>query len=185
MAKNADAVDAILHEYDFVSSVVPLYRGYQLRIVAFGLLVYGAIGALLGNALRTSGGDDLMLTVVALLPWFQLALVGALLMSELRIVRASHYLTKELYPRVFGLVDQEVMGFELRPSKYLKPHERALSTSLSRFIILAAPALVGAFLYVFRDIDRPISVGVPLIGAVALAGMTWAGIRTTVRHESR
>jgi hypothetical protein len=184
--QNAVAVDAVLHEFDFVSSVISLYRGFQVRIVAFGLVVYGAIGALLGDALRTGGdaGDSLILTVVALLPWFQFALVGALTMSELRIVRASHYLSKELYPRLRRLSGRKTMDFELYPSRHLKGYEKVLATSMFLFIILALPALVGAGFYV-RDGDPPIWTGIPIIGAIFLFSVMVAGLVTTFRHELR
>jgi hypothetical protein len=185
MDKEAAAVDAVLHEFDFVSSVIPLYRGAQFRIVAFGLAVYGAIGALLGNALRSGGtGNDLMLTVVALLPWFQFALVGALTMSEMRIVRTSHYLSKRLYPRLQSLTRRKTMDFERQPSGELKCWEMVLASSFPLFIILAVPALVGVALYAVHG-DWPIHIAVPVSGGVALFILGLLGTVTTFRHELR
>jgi hypothetical protein len=181
------SVDAAMHEFDYVASLIPLYRKLQLQIVAFAFVAYGAFIGLLGGS-KDGTPIAVVNTVAALGPWLAFALLSAFLTAESRIVRASQYIEKTLYPKVDGLLGVQVLGFERAPSRYLKRYQRVLfPNSIPLVLILALPALVAGILYVaLPATERDVVPAEWTYGGMfALVLVALALIRMTWSHESR
>src|SRR6267154_281207 len=95
------AGEALLHEYQFVSSLIPLYRQFEIQAVGFAVALYSAALGLVVASLQAAHperfGQAIRVTA-ALLPYPALLLVVAFAVMEVRIIRASRYIDDLLAP---------------------------------------------------------------------------------------
>lgn len=84
--------DGLLKEYDFVESLIPLYRQFQMQLLRYGILVYSAALFLIASSFptgsNTSSMQHIAYAAVALLPFLISLLLFIFLTTEIRIKRA-------------------------------------------------------------------------------------------------
>jgi hypothetical protein len=143
----------LLAEFEHVSSIGPLQR--QLEHQLLGVL--GVILAGLGSvtvALIPRDGDVLagsgLAVILTTLAWI-LALFSAVAVTiTLRIMRASRYLSRVLYPRLAQFSGERLLGWETTPSALLigldgpDTGERRTRSARARLVLItSAPILAG------------------------------------------
>lgn len=182
------AADALLHEHDFVESLIPLYRQFQMQLVRFGFLIYAALTALI--AARVGGQlDPKILHAVAALTSYPIAfLLLAFATTEVRIMRASRHVSKKIAPALKCLCDGvDVLTWEAAPGGSLNSLERFFSTSISLIVVLSAPALTASLWYIFggKPEFQVIDVDVAILGLVTLLFLAGGAARASFGHEYR
>lgn len=186
--------DALLKEFEFVSSMIPLYRQFQVQLLRFGIFAYTAV--LTGIAFRLGmdapNVSSAVAAALALLPF----LVGLLLLSfsttEIRIKRASSHIDKTIATKLRDLAGgEDVLTFEQDPGSHLTSFERSLSTSTFMISALAIPAGVGGFWYLLSDFgplfsdSGPIPLIASALGLLLLVVAAIVPIAISHRHETR
>jgi Mg2+/citrate symporter len=67
-------VDVHLKEYEFVSSLIPMYRRFQMQAVSFSILVYTAVVSLIGatwvKEQESKFGVEVLHISIPMIPWF-------------------------------------------------------------------------------------------------------------------
>src|SRR5687767_607136 len=108
LTKNDElAFQALLAEHQFVSSLITMYREFQMRAVGFAMILYAAVLGLIGSAIGASGGSQLdkVVSYATELICFPAALVILVFsVMEVRILRASLFLSKRTSPTIDQLL---------------------------------------------------------------------------------
>src|SRR4051812_18450952 len=98
-ARGSIQADAMWKEYDFVSSLIPMYRGFEMQAMHLAIVIFTAAAGFVASALD-KGNWDLVFFIGALLPW-PLALVLLVVATmEMRLVRASRWIEGAIAPNV-------------------------------------------------------------------------------------
>lgn len=123
-------LNGLLAEYNFVTSLIPMYRRIEHQsITALGVTV-GAVGSIFAalSGGKSEGMQSLSYrqlgVVMALLSWIFLIFLSVQITAMLRIRRANQYLVKYLYPKLgavapglFEAIRPDFrVGFETVPS---------------------------------------------------------------------
>lgn len=189
--------DALLKEYEFVESLIPLYRQFQMQLVRYGFLVYAAALALFAAGLRTtallsasrvSSGllDSLVPAVLAVVPFAVAFLLFAFATTEARIKRASSHVTAVLAPKIEKLLgSNDLFTWEKEPGSQLNRAERFISTSTPLILTLSVPALFSGGWYLWGSSTHPLPKLVAWLGLtlVCIAGGT--SLYISIAHETR
>lgn len=104
---------ALLAEYEFVSGLIPLYRGVEIRALsALGLSV-GAIVSIFVALAEQPDADIAVLTgILSFATWLFVLFATIEVTASLRIKRASTYIGTYLYPRLDELAPQASLKWE-------------------------------------------------------------------------
>ena len=172
------ASQALLKEYEFVESLIPMYGRFQIQIVGFAVLVYTAVLGLIATTVakqsetggsvqqagqaQTDGISQALTGVVngslALLPWVVVILALIFLVTETRIMRASRHIRTRTAGSLHHLLDgQVVLTWEGDPGSQLNLWERFLSTSIPFILAVSLLGITAGGWYLFRPVD-PIPV---------------------------
>ena len=184
------AYDAMMKEYDFVASLIRLYRETQMQLVRFGVTLYAATLAFVAGTAHDDGLVEVGAVAAALVAWPIVMLVVGFSVAEIRLQRASLFIRDTLSPSVNLLLkrpeERKVLVFERDPGVHLSKFQRRLSGSHSFVVMLGGPGLVAAAWAVF--ITPPNFVGIRLIAAIGAAVLLVSmalTIRISQRHETR
>jgi len=123
------AKDGLLREYDFVESLIPLYRQFQMQLLRYGLLVYTAVLGLIVSSFQTGSSaasiQRIAYAAVALLPFLISLLLFIFLTTEIRIKRASKHVQEIIAPKIKQLSNGfDVLTWELSPGLFLTENEK-------------------------------------------------------------
>lgn len=157
-------LDAILNEYNFVSGLIPMYREVEARALSTVGLVLAGLASVVA-ALMASEAHDRHVegAIVSIAAWI-FALFGSVqLTAQLRILRASRYLQRYVYPELEKLAGPDVMQFERIKSDQLLdiPSEgRTMLQRLQRRLVTSAANSAGLGLLGFA---------MPFLGAFAIS----------------
>jgi uncharacterized membrane protein len=185
------AAQAFLSEHEFVSSVIKMYREFQMQAVGFTFLIYTAVLGLVGSALDSPRLLDAAANVTALLSFLVVVLVLAFAVMEIRIRRASLYISRTLSPKLQALVqqppDRRLLQWETAPGVHLSPPERWLSHSAVFIVLIAAPSLAAAGWHLWSGVIPPQQQHPPvtITGAVMLLVSSLVATGISMRHEVR
>jgi hypothetical protein len=137
------AVDAALKEYDFVSSLIPMYRHFEITAVQLSLVIFTAAAGFVASLAQ----DDrwtLILFVAGSLPLVLSLVTLAFAGMEMRIVRASRYIDRSLAPSIRKYAEtDELILWEFSPSIHLTTRERAWAGSWPLVIVMSSPGWLG------------------------------------------
>ena len=126
------ACDALLHEYNFVESLIPLYRQFQMQLVRYGLLIYVALIALIAARVGADLAPKVFHAAVALAPYPIAFLLLAFTTTEVRIMRASRHISDKIAPDMKRLSgNRDVLTWEIAPGGSLTWLAKLASTSIS------------------------------------------------------
>jgi hypothetical protein len=208
-ARKGDAVSLLVSEYEFVENLIPLYRHYELSVLAgLGLV----ISALVAAVAAIEAGEDPNRSAEAILlaagAWAPVFLMLVEIVALTRIRRASLYITKCLRPLAQELTGEEkVLRWECAPTEELfketlqearsmgpdqvKPLQRLLlSQGLVTFFVSSSPLVLVMFaLSVLLAgsgaalLPWTAAIGVPAVAVGAMLAVY--GIGTTGGHERR
>ena len=188
------ALGMVAAEYQFASSLIPMYRGYQMKAVGFGMTLYGAAIGLIG-AYKDSPHFGGVLSVTSALISFPIAiLVLAFWVTEIRIKRASRYIDLSLSKTLDELLDSAtliskppLLKWEKSPGHYLTPFEKWMSGSQAFILSLAFPAFAASswFLWSGRNVAvRGLDLAA-LIGWSSLIVFVWYTSKYSTTAEQR
>jgi hypothetical protein len=177
---------AILHEYDFMTSLIRMYRGFQMQAVGLALGVYGAIVTLIGSAVPAGGAGDVVRISAALVPWPATLLLLAFAVTEVRIARASGHVAKEIAPLAQDLLySPRVLNWERSPGRHLTPFQARLSTSEPLIALVSAPPIALATWYLLSGDACAVPREVTAFGLAALVSAAGVAATITRSHERR
>ena len=153
MALNKEkATDAVMSEYQFVMSLIQMYRGFQMQAVGFSIVLYTAVLGLVGTALPSTKFADVVSLTTALLSYLIAMVVFAFTVMEVRIRRASLYITLSFLPRLNDLLnapkDAVILEFERAPSAHLNRFQRLFAHSTVFVLLIGLPSLGAAVWHV-------------------------------------
>jgi len=205
-----DAVSLVVSEYEFVESLIPVYRHFELSVLAGAGLVMSAVIAAVA---AIESGDDPNRDVEAILfataAWAPVFLLLLEIVALTRIRRASLYITRSLRPLARELTTEEkrLLCWERAPTADLfeetlaaaqrtgrgpiKSLRRLLvSEGLVRFFVSSTPLILvifalSALLAVLGAAVRPWTLAIGLPAVVISAALAVYGIEATGRHEGR
>ena len=188
--------DGLLKEYDFVESLIPLYRQFQVQLLRYGFLVYTAVLGLIVASFQTVGGTNsiqrIAYAAIALLPFLISLLLFVFLTTEIRIKRASVHIQKIIAPKIKQLSNGfDVLTWESSPGLHLTEVERKLSTSTSLVYSLALPVIAGGVWYIpwyfctKEEIIKVIPWWVALIGLILVILASYSSSKVSAEHERR
>jgi hypothetical protein len=140
---------AFWKEYDFVSSLIPLYRSFEMHAMQLGIAIFTAAAGFAAAALD-KGNWELVYFVGALLPWPLTLVLLVVATMEIRLVRASRWIKRELAPRVVWHTgsdeDKKVLQWEAEPNRYLDgslARFKPLTGAWTYAVVIGAPGLLG------------------------------------------
>jgi hypothetical protein len=185
------ATDAVMSEYEFVVSLIRMYRGFQMQAVGFSIVLYTAVLGLIGSALPSTRFTDVASHTTALLSYLIAIVVLAFTVMEVRIRRASLYITHSLLPRLYELLDAPknavILEFERAPSQHLTRFQRLFAHSTIFVLLIGLPSL-GAAVWHMAGGAIPSDRAHPYIagaGAVLLTVACIVAATTSARAELR
>lgn len=140
---------ALWKEYEYVSSLIPMYRGFEMHAMQLGIAIFTAAAGFAAAALDKENWE-LVYFVGALLPWPLTLVLLVVATMEIRLVRASRWIVEELAPRVGRHTESDehenVLRWEAEPNRFL-------DGSLEKFkpftggwtyaVVIGAPGLLG------------------------------------------
>jgi hypothetical protein len=195
LAKDSIQADALWKEYDFVSSLIPLYRGFEMQAMQLAIAIFTAAAGFAASALD-KGNWDFVFFLGALLPW-PLALVLLVVATmEMRLVRASRWIGAAVAPNVLwkaGLsAGKPVIQWEAEPNRYLTGRLekfRTLTEAWTYAAVIGAPGLLGGVTGLVGGLTsgehRTALLTISIPGLSALAGMATLVAWISRAHEER
>jgi len=192
-AWNGQAVEVLLREYDFVSSLIHLYRQFQMQAVGFAMILYAAILGLLGAAVTSDRFGAILLYSAALVPVPIALLILAFGVMEIRIRRASQYIDLHIRPCMNELLrDVPLLGgrtflaWERSPGASLTKYQRGMASSAVFVAAMAVPSAGAGLWYAFWvTTPGPVSREMAIGGTVILIGAVIHTAWLSFSHESR
>jgi hypothetical protein len=179
--KDQRALQLVLAEFQFVSGLIPLYRGVETTALGgTGLVVSGIVAAL--AALESSdtpkaAAEGVLLSAGA---WAPVVLLLIEIMALTRVARASAYIADYLHPLARELTgDDRVLQWELGPTKPLmarigrarKVMTAPSSTALGETLDRSRKALVKDRVVRLSASSTPLIITIALVAIVlAVAG---------------
>lgn len=185
------AIDCVMSEYEFLVSLIRMYREFQMQAVGFSILLYTAVLGLLGSALQSKKLTVVAGLTTALLPYLVFIVVLAFTVMEVRIRRASLYITSTLTPRLQALLGAPqgavILEFESAPSRHLSWSLKRFAPSTAFILLIGLPGLAAALLpIVFRVIPNIAAhPGIAWAGAILLAIACIIAATISAMAESR
>ena len=144
------ATDALLREHDFVESLIPLYRQFQMQLLRSGLIFYTGLLGLVAVRVAADLLPKVLHATLGLVSYPIAFLLLGFATTEVRITRASRHISEKLAPLVQCLGGGlDLLTWEQAPGGTLNKLQKIISTSLSGVLTLAAPALVASVWYIF------------------------------------
>jgi hypothetical protein len=183
------ASEALLKEYDFVTSMIPLYRGFEMQALHLGVLVFAAATGFVASAWE-SGNLELVFYIAAFLPWPMTTLMLVIAGSEVRIRRASLHIDQEITKRFARYTEvDDILTWEHSPSRLLSRSQRRFAGSWTFIAVIAFPAMVGGLTAIVGGILEPKHrIALLTIGGVGLLLLTFVAlvpISISQKHEGR
>lgn len=179
--------DAKLKEYEYVLSLILMYRRFQMQIFGLAIAVYAAFIGLIGSVIGAKAGLDAPLSYAALFaPWLFGILVASFWTMELRMWRASRFIRYELATELQEILGRDVFTFEEAPGRYISKFEKLFSSSISFLTILIVPPLVFSFWHI--KIAKTVFAEAGYIYWIGLAFLCVTGgwtLFATIKNEMR
>lgn len=197
-------IQLLVAEYNFVSGLIPFYRGVEMKALAgTGLVlsaVAGAFGALEAAKSPSRPAEGVLLGIAALIP-AMLLLVEVMALTRLR--RASLHIAEHLHPLASELLgdDTRFLRWELGPTERLigeskklesKPWARLAGPRPTRAFVSSAAIVIMIALTAIVLADAGYAINpvatTAIIGAVAVvfaASSAAYGLAFTITHELR
>jgi hypothetical protein len=185
--------EAMWKEYDFVSSLIPMYRDFEMRAMQLAIVIFTAAAGFAGSGLEDDNWD-LVFYVGALLPWPLAVVLLVVATMEMRLVRASRWILLAVAPHVTweSSSNQPVLQWEAEPNKYLTgplARYRTLTEAWTYAVVIGLPGLLGGITGVVGGLVTPnhraALLGISIPGLVALVGMGILLTRISRKHEER
>lgn len=183
-------LNAILEEYKYVQSMIPLYRGFQNQSIRFLFIIYAALIVLLGTSilgttlLDNTGGQTKLMAILAFIPWIVEVIIVSWLMAEIRIIRASKFTQIRITEKIDALTNSaDLLQWEKSPSRYIGNIESIFASSTFVVVVLAVPALLTGLLATIEL--SGLYFYVALLGTLALFLTTIGVSYVSARHEWR
>jgi hypothetical protein len=182
-------ISALLEEYRFVSSLIPMYREFEFKTLQLAISILAAALALWAALFDEDPALNFFLGVLLGLPLA--LLLFAMAAIEARIVRASRYIGNAIVPDIRALSgSHEVLNWELDPGRFVTAEWwRPLLSTTAFAIFIAAPGFVGSIIGMVGASRLPEHRGPLLLGAslviVLLAAGLFSVIRISGSHEAR
>ena len=191
------AVQALLAEHQFVSSLISMYREFQMRAVGFAMVLYAAVLGLIGSAIDTTSALAKVVEYVAELICYPAAMIILVFaVMEVRIIRASLYVAKRIAPTLDAILAEVpqarhgLLRWERSPGIYLGPGMKRLASSLMFVLAIATPAAASAIWHISTAESGRWSSWVTwpwhdLCGLLTLLGATTLAGAISGSHEGR
>ena len=194
------AIQLLISEHTFVSGLIPFYRRVEVTaLVGTGLGLATLLGFIGTLEAAPSDHRSLEADIVALASWLPTMLLLIELMALARILRASSYISTQLYPLAVKLSGEEdVFLWEFSPGAKLiegakgkprlwRPFIRHFSSSTPLILAIGGTAVVLPFVALTLDQDHSMSAArlAGYLSALIAAALSAYAIAFTVRYESR
>ena len=177
-------LDAVLEEYKYVHSMIPLYRGFQNQSIRFLFIIYAALIVLLGSQIGGQFDPAVTMKIVAFVPWIVEIIIVSWLMFEIRIIRASLFIQKRTTAKVDALTNSiDLLRWEMAPSRYISKIEKILAGAAFVLSVLVLPAL-GAGVMVSIELTG-LFFYIAFIGTILLLITTIGASYESTRQEWR
>lgn len=184
---------ALIQEYGFVSSLIPMYRRLEIQAVQLSLIIVAAAAGFIGEALRDNplAAYFAAASLPLLLSFVLLAICG----MEVRIIRASRFLDRTVGQRMKELTrGRQVLKWERSPGLHLDRLQRRFQSSWTYILIIVAPGVLAAAGVLWGSAaglegeareHRALLLVLTVFGLCFL--LTWgiAAVRISGRHEGR
>lgn len=184
---------ALIKEYDFVSSLIPMYRRLEIQAVQLSLIIVVAATGFIGEALRDN--KPAAYFAAAALPLLLSFILLAICGMEVRIVRASRFLDRSIGQRLKELTGREVLKWERSPGLHLDRLQRRFQSSWTYILIIVVPGLLGASGAIWgalnefgaetEDAEQGWLLLLTAFGLCLLLIWGVAAVRISGRHEGR
>jgi hypothetical protein len=163
------SVQVLLAEYQFVSELIPFYRGVELRALGgTGLVLSGIAAAVAALEAAETPKVTAEATLLVLAAWIPTFLLLIEIMALTRLRRASLYIAKRLHPLAVELAqNHQLLRWELEPSKEL--FEDTLERREDQ------PAALSPMRFVTQRSLRAFASSSPLIVSIASVSVLLAG----------
>ena len=194
-ARDSIQADALWKEYDFITSLIPMYRGFEMHAMQLAIAIFTAAAGFAASALE-KGNWEFVFFLGALLPW-PLALVLLVVATmEMRLIRASRWIKNDVAPNVLWhagpSAGKPVMHWEAEPNRYLTgplARVKTLTEAWTYAAVIGAPGLLGGLTgfvggFIARR-QRAALLAISLPGLVALVGMALLVAWLSRTHEER
>lgn len=160
-------LDVLLNEYNYVSGLIPMYRDVEARALSTVGLVLAGLASVVAALMATeTDNGEVEGAIVSVAAWI-FALFGSVqLTAQLRILRASEYLKRHLYPELEKLVGKKPMQFEIIPSSELlgiPDQGRSFTQRIKLRLVTSVANSVGLGVLGFA---------MPFLGAFAISQLT-------------
>jgi hypothetical protein len=194
-ARDTIQAEAFWKEYDFVSSLIPMYRGFEMHAMQLAIAIFTAASGLAAAGLG-KGNADLVFYVGALLPWPLTLVLLVVATMEMRLVRASRWIGHAVAPRVTwetgSSTREPVLQWEAEPNRYLTgPLERfkTLTEAWTYAAVIGVPGLLGGITGLVGGLITPSHraalLGISVPGLIALVGIGLLVAWISRTHEER
>ncbi len=184
--------DGLLKEFDFVESMIPLYRRFQMQLLQYSFIVYTAVLGLFTASLKLGNQqnqfENIILNTITLLPFLIAILLLVFWTTEIRIRRAILHISNVIAPKMKDLSGGlDILTWETSPGTQLKLLEKLLSASVSLILALSLPSLCGSVLYLFfaGNATKVVPDYIVWIGLVLLGSFTIFTSWSSIKHEVR
>jgi hypothetical protein len=195
VAKDSIQADALWKEYDFVSSLIPLYRGFEMQAMHLAIGIFTLAAGFAASALE-QGNWELVFFVGALLPWPLSLVLLVVATMEMRLVRASRWIRSAEAPNVLWEAGpsqgKPVIQWEAEPNRYLTgslAKFKTLTEAWTYAAVIGVPGLLGGItglvggLVILRH--RVALLVISILGLIALLGMALLVTWISRVHEER
>lgn len=179
--------EALLHEHDYVESLIPMYRQFQMQLVRFALYIYIALIGLIAVGVAKKYDLTILYAVLALVSYPISFLVLAFATTEIRIARASRHVSKTIAPILKELSGGfEALNWEIAPGRHLNSFERFLSTSISLIVVISAPALAASIWYIISANSEFLVIhrGWAMLGLMILLISVAVAMAASIKQET-
>lgn len=194
-SKGSIQAEAMWKEYDFVSSLIPLYRGFEMHSMQLAIAIFTAAAGFIAAALEKENWD-LVYFIGALLPWPMALILLVVATMEMRLVRASRWIRFAIAPRVdWNRGSQRadpVIQWEADPNRYLDGSLAKLKTLTEAWTfaaVIGVPGLVGGLTGLFGGLTSSTQQAALLVlsslGLIFMLGMGALVAWISRKHERR
>ncbi len=172
---------ALLAEYQFVSSLIPLYREFEMQAVRLAIVILTATAVFIAS----SDSKDDILMALAFVPCLMALILLALSGMEVRIIRASRYVDRSLAPQFRHLAKNDaVLRWETAPRVHLAPWQVVMSGTWVYTLILLVPGGLAGLVALLKQSPRA-QTWIAAVGLLLLMAGMLAVLTTSSRHEAR
>lgn len=157
-------LQAVLHEFNFVSGLIPMYREVEARALSTVGLVLAGVGTVVAALMQVDNPDpQVQGGLISFTAWIFALFSAVHLTAQLRILRASEYIKRNIYPELDLLLGKRVIAFETTLSEELigaSRQERGFKARIKRRLVTSVATAVALGLT---------GLVLPFVGAFAIA----------------